>query len=218
MPHPTSSPALAPGKPVHSSRGESARPAAPFLTAKPATGPPLSPSPTGHIHSSAEGLSNSRDTMGQRKFLAASMYSMRGSLHRQQAPQLAPSIRNPTGRSRLHSCTDPLQAPHHSVRWIRAWMFPFSTQSQAVAIVTEDTTKHQPSWSAGGSSTTYWVGAGHCANDGAYIEPIKNCANKPGTTAESSRGSHPAGLIASSLGDGGRCVAYSKRLRLRRRS
>ena len=84
--HPTSSPALALGKPVHSSRGESARLSAPFLTAKPATGPPLSPSPTGHIHSSAEGLSNSRDTMGQRKFLAASMYSMRGSLHRQQAP------------------------------------------------------------------------------------------------------------------------------------
>ena len=39
-PHPASSPRLALGKPIQQRRGETARPAAPFLTVAPATGPP----------------------------------------------------------------------------------------------------------------------------------------------------------------------------------
>ncbi len=170
--------------------------------------------------------------MGQRKFLAASMYSMRGSLHRQQAPHWRhpPEIR----------LDDPVSIPvltRYSAPTTRfggfgLGCFRFRPRARPWPLlpriqqnikrpgpqVVPPSTTYWVGALAGGSSTTYWVGAGHCANDGAYIEPIKNCANKPGTTAESSRVSHPAGLIASYLGNGGRCVAYSRRLRLRRRS
>ena len=117
--HPASSPGLALGKPVQQRPGSTARPAAPFLTAAPATGPPPSPSSASQSKVSPTRAAH----LGQREFLAAYGHFMRGSLRRPQAHYR----RHPPGRSHLHSCNDPLQCPQHSVWWIRAKasiMFP----------------------------------------------------------------------------------------------
>ena len=80
-PHFASSKALALGKPVQWRPGSIARPAAPFLTAAPATGPPPSPSSTSQSRVSPTRAAH----IGQREFLAAFGRFMSGSPHRQRA-------------------------------------------------------------------------------------------------------------------------------------
>ena len=67
---------LALGKPVHSCLGPIARPAAPFLTAAPATGPPRSPSSA----SQSKVFPTRAARIGQREFFAAFGHLMSGPL------------------------------------------------------------------------------------------------------------------------------------------
>ena len=80
-PHPASAPGLALGKPVQSCPGTIARPADPFLTVAPATGPPPLQSSASQSKVSLTRAAH----LGQRGFLAAYGRSIRGSLRRQQA-------------------------------------------------------------------------------------------------------------------------------------
>ena len=72
------------------------------------------------IHQPVQGLSNSRRT-----HRPARVPCCLRPLHERlpsstTGPQLAPSSRNPPGRSRLDPCHVPFQRPDHSVRWIGA--------------------------------------------------------------------------------------------------
>ena len=79
--HPASDPGLALAEPVQQRSGETARPATPFLTVAPVTGPP--PPQSSASHSKVSPTRAAR--LGQRGLPAAFGRSIRGSLRRQQA-------------------------------------------------------------------------------------------------------------------------------------